>query len=173
MKSFIYIIDTFININFLLNGIYDIVCSFAILFNLNLDIANIHTNTFNKVNISYFTKRLFSYWIITYAFPRIFSCIFKSQIVDILCAITYFIEGTAYCIEFNYFKSSKNEILYPILLSYAFCIIVLLRSFLRFYSKIPWYVMFYDSNTSIVIVFISIIMWIYGTKKAEDINSKL
>ena len=116
MESF-NIINNFININVLLNGIYDIVCSLAILFELNLDFARIHINIFDKVNMSHFTKRLLSYWIMTNAFPRIFSCIFKNQILDIICGITYFIEGTAFFLEFFYFKSAKKEIFYAILLS--------------------------------------------------------
>jgi len=172
MESFIDIINNFININVLLNGIYDIACSLAILFELKLDIARIHINTFDKENMSPFTKRLLSYWIMTYAFPRIFSCMCQNPILDILCAMTYFIEGTAFFLEFFYFKSAKKEIFYPILLSYLFGIILFLRSFYKFYSDKIWYIMFYYSDTLIFIVLVSLIIWIYSIKKAGDINSK-
>lgn len=80
------------------NGIYDILCAISILLCTNTPLSKIHLSIF-KENIHYqINNRLLAYWIITYGCIRLF-ILQQNKTINILIAITYFIEAFVYIYE--------------------------------------------------------------------------
>lgn len=90
----------FINFILILNGIYDLFCSFSILF-LSNPLSFIHINMFHHSIHSPIINRLLAYWILTYGSIRLISGFYPSNITYFISANTYFIE--AFCYEYELF----------------------------------------------------------------------
>ena len=100
----------FINSILILNGIYDLFCSFSILF-LSNPFSTLHLNMFNSSFHIPIINRLLAYWILTYGSIRLISGIYPSNITYFISANTYLIE--AFCYEYELFINNsmiKNKI---------------------------------------------------------------
>jgi hypothetical protein len=90
-----------------LNGIYDILCSYSILFTNNF-LSNIHPSLFkeeeNKNNP--IIRRFLAYWILTYGLIRLFSGYYQnSKELLLLAYYSYLIEILAF--EYELFISNS------------------------------------------------------------------
>jgi hypothetical protein len=101
-----------INSIIFINGIYDLICGFTILFfssNTYLKpIANLHPMIFKEEFRNDLIKRLLAYWIITYGTIRT-AVIFKNNCIFIMIIISYFIEILAYSNENYLYKTTDNN----------------------------------------------------------------
>ena len=101
-----------INSIIFINGIYDLICGFTILFfssNVYLKpIANLHPMIFKEEFRNDLIKRLLAYWIITYGIIRT-AVIFKNNCIFIMIIISYFIEILAYSNENYFYKTTDNN----------------------------------------------------------------
>lgn len=101
-----------INSIIFINGIYDLICGFTILFfssNAFLKpIANLHPMIFKEEFRNDLIKRLLAYWIITYGIIRT-AVIFKNNCIFIMIIISYFIEILAYSNENYFYKTTDNN----------------------------------------------------------------
>lgn len=79
-----------LNLFVFVNGIYDLLCTVVILFFPNTIIGKIHPSIFNNEIISQLNNRFLAYWLITYGS------------INLLIALSYFIEGFAYGYEYIY-----------------------------------------------------------------------
>jgi hypothetical protein len=87
------------NIILIINGFYDILCAFSILWFSNIPILNF----FSSLHISMFQEykykdelainRIMAYWILTYGIVRLIAGINNNLSLQYLAAITYFIEA--------------------------------------------------------------------------------
>ena len=107
------------------NGIYDLLCAVAILFYPNTIIGNIHPSIFNKEIKCHsqpdarmrknkyaqsscagqLNNRLLAYWLITYGSIRCF-ILHENKTMNLLIALSYFIEAFAYGYEYIYYKTT-------------------------------------------------------------------
>jgi hypothetical protein len=107
------------------NGIYDLLCAVAILFFPNTIIGNIHPSIFNKeikcdsrhhlkariiqpdamMQKYALNNRLLAYWLITYGSIRCF-ILHENKTINLLIALSYFIEAFAYGYEYIYYKTT-------------------------------------------------------------------
>jgi hypothetical protein len=87
------------------NGIYDLLCAVAILLFPNTLIGKLHLSIFNKNIHCHVNIRLLAYWIITYGYIRLF-ILQQSKCINILVALTYFIEAIAYVYEDIYYNTT-------------------------------------------------------------------
>lgn len=80
----------------LINGLYDICCSFGMLFFPN--VPSLHSNMFinNKDPV---VRRILAYWLMTYGMVRIAAGLYGGPVINIAAALTYFIE--AFCFEYE------------------------------------------------------------------------
>lgn len=132
-------LDVVVDVSFLYNGLYDIACAVAILRFPNVGLANLHTNVFDKVKISAFTKRILAYWLITYAFPRIFAGVYRHPALDAACALTYFIEGATYHLEDRVYSTANNQkAAFVYYASYVLGVIAAVRVFFQWDPKAGW-----------------------------------
>ena len=165
MNQYIDTINIFFNITFIYNGVYDIICCISILYFPNNKISHIHSNVFCNAEINCFTKRILSYWMLTYSIPRIIAGFCSTPLIKLSCAITYLIEGAIYHIEYKYYNSTNTNALFVIGVSYIFCIISCLQAWnnselLEFYyllNKITY------SHQNISLFIINSILWYFGT----------
>lgn len=81
-----------------LNGIYDILCAISILLFSNTPLGKIHLLIFKENIHNQINNRLLAYWIITYGCIRLF-ILQQNKTINILIAITYFIEAFVYIYE--------------------------------------------------------------------------
>lgn len=91
-----------------INGIYDIICGFSILFLAESNFfAKIHPSIFKDQYIiqNPLLNRLIAYWLITYGIIRT-SIIYPSTVINQLVAISYFVEAYAFAYEHIYFKTT-------------------------------------------------------------------
>ena len=161
MNKFIILFDIFSNITFIYNGLYDITCCICILYYPCNKIAHIHSNSFNNTQIDYFTKRILAYWILTYSIPRIIAGFYNYLIIKISCAMTYFIEGTAYYIEYKYYKSTNNKTLFIICTSYILGSISCIQAHTyNIITNLPNKSIY--SYENIIIIIINTIIWYLG-----------
>lgn len=95
--------DIFMDFILVLNGIYDVACAFSILwldrfpgFNV---LSSLHLAMFEKNEHKEHPviRRLLAYWIVTYGTVRIAAGLHRDAGLDIVGALTYFIE--AFCFE--------------------------------------------------------------------------
>lgn len=98
------IVDSILPMNFIsavliLNGIYDIICSFAILSkktffqDLHLGIFMDHMSTNERA------KRMMAYYIASYGLIRLFSGLYPSPITYMISAVTYYTEAIVFQYE--------------------------------------------------------------------------
>lgn len=104
------------------NGIYDLLCAVAILFYPNTIIGNIHPSIFNSHPrarqpdarmrkyaqedcADQLKNRLLAYWLITYGSIRCF-ILHENKTINLLIALSYFIEAFAYGYEYIYYKTT-------------------------------------------------------------------
>ena len=106
------------------NGIYDLLCAVAILFYPNTIIGNIHPSIFNSCHhlralqpdarmhkyaqsscAGQLNNRLLAYWLITYGSIRCF-ILHENKTINLLIALSYFIEAFAYGYEYIYYKTT-------------------------------------------------------------------
>lgn len=89
----------------LLNGIYDLCCCAGILWFSNLPVfdglSQLHPTMFAKKEHSEnnVIKRLLAYWIMTYGMARTIAGVTREDGLDMVAAMTYFIE--AFCFEYE------------------------------------------------------------------------
>jgi hypothetical protein len=97
--------DSFIIL--LLNGIYDIVCAYSILYvkNKHFFFANIHKDMY--VNEADFKERYFSYWIFLNGVVRMISSI-DPRLYSI-ASVTYFVESLVFTREYTMVRSRENQ----------------------------------------------------------------
>ncbi len=80
-----------------LNGIYDIICAYCIMFAPNTLMGSLHTSIFiDATKLAPLTCRMLAYWLYTYGGVRI-SIIYTDT--KIIVASTYFIEAAVYAYE--------------------------------------------------------------------------
>lgn len=109
-----------------INGIYDLLCAFAILFFPNTIIGNIHPLIFNKD--CQLKNRILAYWLITYGSIRCF-IIYENKNINLLIALSYFIEAYAYIYEYIYYKTTiKYKVIWISLSSLIIGTIILLAN---------------------------------------------
>ena len=128
MNKYMQTINTFFNITFIFNVIYDILCCIYILNFPDNKLAHIHSSIFYNEPINSFTKRIFAYWILTYSFPRLISGFYRHPLIKISCAITYFVEGISYHTEFQYYKSANINAIFVAYFSYILGLISLIQA---------------------------------------------
>ena len=170
MNVWLVAFDVFFDISLIYNGLYDFVCSFAIIFFSKHSLAQLHSNVFTNTMINPFVKRILAYWILTYGFPRLLAGFYRNYILDISCAITYIIEGMSYHIEQKYFKSTNKKAIFITYISYILGIIALVRAC---YQWAPIEGFTFVNNRmkywqSIIAAIISNIIWSYGIYTATN-----
>ena len=101
----------------ILNGIYDICCSLAIINNYSF-LSKIHVLMFNSL----INQRILAYWIFTYGIVRLYCGLYNLAILSI---ITYLLE--AFFFEYEYYVSKKldrNKLNYVTFLCFLFITII-------------------------------------------------
>jgi len=90
----------------ILNGLYDILCGCCILWQcetiqLFVYLGSLHPTMFIEPNHSNHPviRRLLAYWLFTYGLVRLFAGMTEEFYLDIVAAITYFLE--AFCYEYE------------------------------------------------------------------------
>jgi hypothetical protein len=119
------------------NGLYDIICGCSIMwlsesvqpFKL---LATLHPTMFiDKEHSEHpVIKRLLAYWLLTYGFARLFAGVQQEFYLDVVAAITYFLEALCYEYERWVGKTVVSEkVTFVSLFSSILGILVLLRPF--------------------------------------------
>lgn len=103
-----------------INGLYDILCAFSILYlykfkYINL-FATLHTNVFLDNYKNNLNNRLLAYWILLYGFIRLFIFI-DNYYIKFLIFLTYIIEIYAFFNENFIFNTTNNSKVLFIILS--------------------------------------------------------
>ena len=164
MNQYINLFDLFCNSTFIYNGLYDITCSICILYFPNNKISYIHSSIFNNTQIDYFTKRILAYWILTYSIPRTIAGFYNYPIIKMSCAITYFIEAITYHNEYKNYKSTTNNALFVIYVSYIYGLISCIQAWNNNQEISPYY---FSNNIiysyqCIIILTINTFIWYLG-----------
>ncbi len=100
----------------LLNGIYDIVCAYSILYvkNKHFFFANIHKDMY--VNAADFKERYFSYWIFLNGVVRMISSI-DPRLYSI-ASVTYFVESLVFTREYTMVRMKLPRVLFVVVSSF-------------------------------------------------------
>lgn len=133
-------LDEVINYVLLLNGVYDLMCCVGILFLDNWPVfsglAQLHPTMFAaKIHSENpVIKRLLAYWLMTYGMARTVAGLKPNNGLDIVAAMTYFIE--AYCFEHERWVGKTmipDKVTFVSVFSAALGVFVILRP-LEYYS---------------------------------------
>jgi len=114
----------------IINGMYDLMCAFSILYFNKGFFAEIHTNMYKIDSISLLSKRFLAYWIFTNGMVRLFSGIFP--FLYIASAITYFIEVFVFVNEFIMDKMKLRNVLFVTVTSFIIGTLLIYASNKRF-----------------------------------------
>ena len=94
-----------VDLLFLVNGLYDLICACSILWLYRLPgfnfMSKLHTAMFkSREHWDHpVIRRLIAYWLFTYGMARIAAGMHRDKVLDIVGALTYFIE--AFCFEYE------------------------------------------------------------------------
>jgi hypothetical protein len=137
------VINTVINWILMSNGVYDILCACSILWLYNIPgfsgLAKLHPTMFILPHSeSSLLKRFLSYWLFTYGSARLIAGLpdHTSDALDVLAAITYFLE--AFCFEYEERVGRtmiKEKVTFVSVFSFALGVLVLLRPLKFFPTK--------------------------------------
>ena len=88
----------------LINGVYDIVCAICILLCIGCQatvpvFSKLHPTMFLERSDDPVVNRLLSYWILTYGIVRLYAGLVDDYHIQILAAMTYFIEAGCFSYE--------------------------------------------------------------------------
>jgi hypothetical protein len=123
------------------NGVYDLCCCFGILFLPDLpgfaQLSQLHNTMFSESENSNHPviKRLLAYWLMTYGMVRTVAGAYPYFMLDIVAALTYFIE--AFCFEFESRTEKtmiQRKVTFVSVFSFILGVVVILRPF-GFYSQ--------------------------------------
>lgn len=98
------ILDAFVDVSLLLNGVYDVVCALSILWLPTSRLGRLHLHVFKKAETPA-ANRIFAYWVLTYGLDRIVAGMYSSPATDVIAVLSYLMESAAYCNESSTFKS--------------------------------------------------------------------
>jgi hypothetical protein len=100
----------------LLNGIYDIVCAYSILYvkNKHFFFANIHKDMY--VNEADFKERYFSYWIFLNGVVRMISS--TDPRLYSIASVTYFVESLVFTREYTMVRMKLPRVLFVVVSSF-------------------------------------------------------
>ena len=99
------VLESSMHIILLINGIYDLSCCCGILFFSTIpgfsQLSKLHHNMFlhNQDIENPVVKRLLAYWLMTYGMIRTAAGLRHDVVMNVLSALTYFIE--AFCFEYE------------------------------------------------------------------------
>ena len=115
------------------NGVYDMACCFAILLLPRWRIARLHIQVFSAEvhTVQPLWHRILAYWIFTYGIIRFISAVYRSPMMDGLCAISYLIEAVTYGFEWLAYKSTLQGAAFVSIASLGLAVVMLLRSIFR------------------------------------------
>lgn len=92
----------------ILNGIYDFICSLAILSKMTF-FQDLHPGVFiDCMSTNHRAKRMMAYYIATYGLIRLVSGIYPSSITYMMSAVTYFME--AFVFQYEVLKEPADKI---------------------------------------------------------------
>jgi len=104
-----------------LNGLWDLACSFAIL--LGIGLGKVHTSIFFRLSDQQLGgvlgHRLLAYWLLTYGSIRMAAFLYPSVPMHFLCSLTYFLEFAVYAVEWLWWRSTFQPVLFICLASLA------------------------------------------------------
>lgn len=117
-----------------MNGVYDILCAFGILFQPNILVfskfAKLHPTMFSDEAYQKhpILRRILAYWILTYGLIRI--AIIRHDIaIDVLVATTYLLEASAFAFEdIAHSTTQRYKVAWVSLTSAFMCIWVVWRA---------------------------------------------
>ena len=120
-------IDTIVGFN----GVYDIACCISILMFPHSLLSTLHISIFST-DLGEIGKelwhRILAYWIFTYGTVRLCAAVYRSPVLDGLCAMSYLIEGISYGMEKRYYMSTLQNAGFVSSSSLCLFIILLLRT---------------------------------------------
>ena len=114
--------DAFVDACLVVNGIYDILCAFAILYFPHSSPGRLHLHVFKRdKDDSALLRRIFAYWVCTYGIDRLVAGLYTSTATDVIATVSYLIEAVTYYNEVRQgsVDSAKAQFVYVASLALA------------------------------------------------------
>ena len=97
-------LDAFVDVSLLVNGVYDVVCAFSILWLPASRLGRLHLHVFKETETPA-ANRIFAYWVLTYGLDRIIAGAYTSPATDAIAVLSYLMESATYYHESSVFAS--------------------------------------------------------------------
>jgi hypothetical protein len=97
-------LDAFVDVSLLVNGVYDVVCAFSILWLPASRLGRLHLHVFKETETPA-ANRIFAYWVLTYGFDRIIAGAYTSPATDAIAVLSYLMESATHYNESSVFAS--------------------------------------------------------------------
>ena len=99
-------LDAFVDVSLLVNGVYDVVCAFSILWLPASRLGRLHLHVFKETETPA-ANRIFAYWVLTYGLDLIIAGAYTSPATDAIAVLSYLMESVTHYNESSVFDRRR------------------------------------------------------------------